>query len=267
MQDQRALLKSIPVSIQQMADAERLGEVMAIVDKRKKPIQHALGVFFMGAVWVGAIALSAIGLAFTSFNTYLILLLVMFLFLVLFTFVGYLYAINRTNDQVVIYDHGLVAIEMGMKRVLHWDKIDQAFRGTLATPQHGRKHLSDIDTILISSQDKHVYGIDTKLPKHLRARICDAMEHGLIESRLMGMADIYEKGGELHFGMLKLSKKGFDDGREILPWSDVERIEVGPEHVVIRQKRRTSDWYNKWSPEVANACLLREMVARLLPSG
>jgi len=35
------------------------------------------------------------------------------------------------------------------------------------------------------------------------------------------------------------------------------------EYVVIRRKGHTLDWYNKRTPNVANACLLREMLALL----
>jgi hypothetical protein len=259
-------LAGISVSIRQMAEAERLGEVMAVVDKRKNPMQDAFVDFFLGVLLIGFIALTTIALAFFIFQIYLTAIGVMLFILAIIVFARYRDAIKRTDDQMVIYDNGLVTLERGEGRTLRWDKIHQVFRGTLTAPEHGKKYLSDIDTMKIYGPDEQMYTIDAKLPKRLRAKICDKVESALIESRLMWMEDIYEREGELHFGTLKLSKKGFDDGEEMLPWSSVEHIEVGQEHVIIRQEGRTSDWYHKWLPDVANACLLREMVALLRPS-
>ena len=79
------------------------------------------------------------------------------------------------------------------------------------------------------------------------------------------MEDLYERDRGLSFGDLKMRKRGFDDGVETLLQGSVEHVQIGPEYVIIRKEGRTSDWYNKHTTEVPNACLLREMMVLLRP--
>jgi len=261
MQDQKELLQAIPVSIRNMAEVEHLGESVAVVDQSKNPGKYASTIFGVGVIVIVFLTVALLGLAFAFIKIYEATIGILSVILVFATLIGYLDVRKRTHDQTVVYDSGLLFMNRGKITVLPWNRIDRVFRGKRITTRYSG--YTDIDTMQIYDQDENLYRIDANTPKHQRAWVCDALERGLVEDRIMQIQDIYERGGELLFGQLKLSKKGIDDGQEILPWSQVEYISVDSDFVSIRMQGRTSTWYSEWGCNIPNVCLFREMAASI----
>jgi len=53
-----------------------------------------------------------------------------------------------------------------------------------------------------------------------------------------------------------ISTNGFHENGDLLPWSMVEKAEVGSDFLLIRKEGRTSDWYRAPIYRVPNAALL-----------
>ncbi len=84
-----------------------------------------------------------------------------------------------------------------------------------------------------------------------------AIREGVTQRVLARAADRLEKGQEIAFGKLKVSKVGLSDGRERLTWGQVAGI--GLSHngtaysIVIRKQGKRLAWYSRLFVQFPNA--------------
>ena len=262
MLQQQQTLANIPNSLQRLAEVNQLSTLLAVYSKRKDPGAQALGTFIIGLFVVIILGISAIGLAFViAWQLYLGIIFALFVLVILLTVRSYYRAAPFREDQVVVYQEGLISKQGTDERAVRWEQVPTLFRGNTTSGEDNIEHIGDIDTMRVQGPDGKEYVLDASLPSHIRARVCDTIESEFLSFRLPEAFEQYNANIPLRFGTLQVSRSGISDLNETLPWSSITQCEVNVERVIIRKEARTSDWYNALIPNVPNACLLREVLA------
>ena len=161
---------------------------------------------------------------------------------------------NR-KQQVHVYTEGFIYFTKHKAEIVRWDQIDTIWRGKF---DEGR---ATMDSLLLRKTDGTKCTLD--VPLRNRLEMCETIEREFIRTRLPGIIERYNAGNTLDFGFLSISLQGitkYKDVLPLLPWNEVESIEVGPEYLKIRKIGRQFIWVNYPIPYIPNACLLRELV-------
>lgn len=166
-----------------------------------------------------------------------------------------LFGYRNRKQQVHLYTEGFIYFTKHKAEVVRWDQIETIWRGK---SDEGR----------VTRDSLHLRKIDgTKctldVPLRDRLEMCETIEREFVRIHLPGIIERYNAGNTLDFGFLSISLEGiakYKDVLPLLPWNEVESIEVGPEYLKIRKIGRRFVWVNYPIPYLPNACLLRELV-------
>lgn len=255
MQQQIQNHTEIPVQAQQIAEARQMGELLASYPRNYKvyPKGIAIGV----VLTVGVIT---IALPFTILPWTLYLLFLALLGIVIYLLQKRAGTVHH-HDQLLLYSAGFIYLDGKRIKVYRWENIRHIIRGSTLTEGKG---VGDIDVISVVFSPKGRFKLPTTWGKHARAAICDSIERNFIDARLPQVIEQYNAGAEIKFGKapsgLRISAAGFRESDDLLPWSMVEKAEVGSEFVTIRKEGRTSDWYHALICTVPNAALLKALL-------
>jgi hypothetical protein len=158
--------------------------------------------------------------------------------------------------------------------------IQYLWRGWATVSENDVLHTLDIDALRLRMNDGRKFSLDTSWEKNNRSErntICNTIERDFVRCRLPVLLEQYNRGERIDFpsgpipfqyksgstlpsGSLSISNTSVSSNRETLTWDMIERFRVGEDLIQIRKRGRRLDWYNYRIPDMANACLLRELV-------
>ncbi|WP_069805326.1 DUF6585 family protein [Thermogemmatispora onikobensis] len=252
MQQECSPWQPVPASILRQAEARGLGDWLfsyRLPQKTWGCLFLLLALLFMELIFVGSpLALGA-----------LITLGITLGLLVLWAF----WTFDTSRSRLDLFSNGFIHTSPLNQQIFPWKEIKTLWRGTYENSSDTQSAgVQDIDTIKIRDKQGRGFEISTfhKLSEHERARICDTIESYFVATHLPALLEGYQRGEILNFDPLYVSRDGLLNKGDFLPWSQVEKIEIGPERIVIRREGRTSDWYHTWVPLQPNACLLKALV-------
>lgn len=258
MQQQIGTGLELPVQVQQLAEAQHMGALVAIYPHVVKT--HAVTVAIVSTLFIG---ITLIGLiAILPWSYYLGGLLVLGLVIYILQVRA---QVRHRQDQIVLYDAGFISFNGGTALAYRWESIDYLLRGVTRSPTSGEL-VMDLDRLTVHAGTQ-TFTLPNDLPANVRAYICDRIERAFVTAHLPRAIAQYREGGEILFGTspndlnaLWVSQAGFRTSTELLPWPALEKVEVDSTRVVIRKEGRTSDWYEKRIDRVPNAALLKALL-------
>ena len=137
---------------------------------------------------------------------------------------------GRGSNRFTCTPRGFVYLRWRKAEVLRWEQIKTVWYET------GDPDSNVWDTLRIRKTD----GTDLKLRvvNVLRdsSEIYGTIEREFVRIRLPGMIEQYEAGHSIAFGDLSVNKLGLTRQGEILPWSQVQSIDVGDQRVKIKKE-------------------------------
>lgn len=256
----------IPAGIGQLAEAQRMGELIALHQRqyRNTPILSSCGITSLVGFMIFAFVLFPL-LASGQFALLMWPLLAYPLLLALLY--GGLYLrfkrrqLAHRQDQIALYAEGFIVLDSGIPTAYRWENLASIQRGVPLSEGEG---IGDIDQIEIKTFQKTTFRLYPTMPASARADICDRIERGFVSSHLPHVIAEYNAGQEVVIHTLVISQTGIRDttnnDTERLPWPLVEKAEVDSTRVSIRKEGRTSDWYHSLICTFPNAALLKALL-------
>jgi hypothetical protein len=245
--------QSPPRAVLRRAEAEHLGSWLY-----GSPLpEHVWGCVLMTTLLILGLGGLALTLRPSPFSALCAILCLLLLYPMI------IYVIDKRISRIDIFSNGFLWKNIFSLNVFRWEEIGTIRRGTWRNATDGQPEgIKDIDTITVKHRNGQYFVISdlSKLYRHMRARLCDTIESQFVAVRLPEALRHYYDGKTLDFETFVLSRDGLWRQGDFLPWSRVERLEIGPERLLIRSEGRTSDWFCTPLPEQPNACLLKALI-------
>jgi hypothetical protein len=176
------------------------------------------------------------------------------------------------REQVHIYEDGLVYLtEQSASHVFSWEEIAACTRGDIEDEVAGKVTLDHLylDMNNATSEGESQFFFRPDLPQRLE--ICEQIELTYAQARFPALLEQYQKGERLEFTNLVINRSGINkalaDGlHDVLPWDQVETFEVGQPYTTIKARRSGANsvmWFKEFTCEIADACLLKALVAEI----
>lgn len=168
----------------------------------------------------------------------------------------------QRGQKAVVFADGVAEIKGGKTNIMRWDDISSVWQSITVTKMYGvvetgRRY---IYTVQASDGRRMVFGNTYKNVEALGKAIQQA-----VTSRLMPRYfDAFNGGGTVKFGSLTLSKAGLSNGRETIPWNEVEQVTLNRGTITVRKAGKWLGWTSQTAAQTPNLFIFLTMIDRIV---
>jgi len=234
----------VPQPIYEQASTYQLGELTRTF---KPSISNPLLIMaiVLGGIILDIIVLAAIAY-FTGFVFYILL------FFPLMVAFWAMRALRTFNMRFYVFKNGFIYARGRKYRVVHWDQVVAVFQ------KHTASRYSSSHTYTVRVQEGRVIQIGDAVN-----RVIDlgTMIQREVTNLLLPRAIASYKDGEtLSFGRVNVTIQGVNNGKEMIPWDQMDAIEVRNGLIVVQKYGRVMKWSTVREHETPNVYVLQNLV-------
>ena len=234
----------VPQAIYKQASTYQLGELT----RTFKPIISnplLIMAIVLGGIILDIIVLAAIAY-FTGFVFYILLF---FPLMVAFWAVR---ALRTFNVRCYVFKNGFIYARGRKYRVVRWDQIVAVFQKHAA----GRYSSSHTYTVRVQEGREIQIGDAVNRVIDLGATIQREVTKLLLPRAIAS----YKNGETLSFGKVNVNIQGVNNGKEMIPWDQIDAIEVRSGLIVVQKYGRVMKWSTVREHETPNVYILQNLV-------
>ena len=225
----------LPLPVQQAADAQQLGTYI-------KAHKASLARTILGATLflAGAVLFLAGGMFATDSTTRIKIILLVFglLFLGMAIFRAYTVA-QAVHRQIYLFQQGIVIDQAGQLQPFAWHQTAEVWQ---RVTRHYRNGIYTGTTSVYTL--RRLDGYQVKLGNLTKgiAELGPAMAQGITRALVPRALHALQRGQTLAFAPFSVNQQGIGNGREWIPWSQVQAIEVKQGRVTIKNVGTSRAW-------------------------
>ena len=234
----------VPQAIYKQASTYQLGELTRTF---KPIISNPLLIIaiVLGGIILDIIVLAAIAY-FTGFVFYILLF---FPLMVAFWAVR---ALRTFNMRFYVFKNGFIYARGRKYRVARWDQIVAVFQKHTA----GRYSSSHTYTVRVQGGREIQIGDAVNRVIDLGTIIQREVTKLLLPRTIAS----YKSGETLSFGKVNVNRQGVNNGKEMIPWDQIDAIEVRSGLIVVQKYGRVMKWSTVREHETPNVYILQNLV-------
>jgi hypothetical protein len=225
----------VPLAVQQAADAHQLGTFL-------KAHKASLTRTTLGATLflVGAVLFLAGGIFATDSTTRIKLILLVFGVLFLGQAIFMAYTVTQAvNQQIYLFQQGIVIDKGGQVQPFPWNQTAEVWQSVIRRYRYGI-YIGTISLYTLRRLD----GYQVKLGNLTKgiAELGPVMTQGITRALVPRALDALQSGQTLTFAPFSINQQGIGNGREWIPWSQVQEIEVSQRWVTVKKVGTSRAW-------------------------
>lgn len=148
--------------------------------------------------------------------------------------------------SVRVHEQGLVYERSGKTDILPWDDIDAALMSILAVrSRNSRKELDMVYGYTLARQDGSEvnFRFNRNSVRNIDA-LSDTIQQEVTRRKLPQAIAALNAGEAVQFGKLSVDRRGIDNGKEHVSWTDIEEVKVEKGTIAVRKKGKWLSWTN-----------------------
>jgi len=161
--------------------------------------------------------------------------------------------------RVLVFPDGLVHTRGAKTNVFRWDEIESVWESAQKARPTSRT-VYRAYTIVDHDGRKAVLTGDFVGVKALG----DTIQREVSERLLPHALEAFEAGETVRFGKLSLSNEGLSNGRETVPWDQVEEVKLERGTITVRKEGKWLSWANVTVGGTPNVFVFLTMVDRIV---
>ena len=237
---------SLPDSVMQQAAQYQLGNF------RKEYLPSFSNPLVIAGILVGSIVLDIAVLIWL-----VIALNLISFYLLAIPIIALIWAINafkHANWRIYVFSEGYIHTRGSQFDIFRWDQIQAVYVHIVQTRARSGMKL----TFQVRRNDGTLlkYGSAIKGVGELGTII----QESVTRVQLPRVIEAFNGGAQMPFGMLNVSQRGLNDGKKIIPWEQIDTIEVHQNKVALRQNGRVQTLGGVKASELPNFNLLMSLV-------
>ncbi len=179
-----------------------------------------------------------------------------------------IYALIDCNLRVYQFENGLVRAKGERVDVIRWDAVAfviqnvrrrgyyYAIGGVLAASlanRNGAPH-----SVTVQRNDGAVFKFNSTL-RHV-AQLIQTIQTAVLQAHMPRAMAAYNAGSPVVFGPLTLGQQGLSNGRELLPWNEVQSVDIKRGQVIVKRVGKTFSWANINIAKIPNVFVFMSMI-------
>ena len=166
--------------------------------------------------------------------------------------------LRKRNLRVLVFPDGLAYVRGRKTDVFRWDGVESVWQSFQKARPTARA-VYHFYTLRDADGRKAVFKDDLVGIKALG----DTIQQEVSARLLPRAVEAFEAGEVIHFGKLGVSKQGLSNGRETVPWEQVEEVKVERGVIVVRKAGQWLRWANVTVGGTPNVFVFLALVERI----
>lgn len=250
----------IPPVIYQQAGAYGLGAPVAVYKPLLPNIFAILGMI-VGVVVIDVILLVAIALL-TDYVLYILVVIP------IAAIVYGIMALFNCNLRVYQFSDGLIRVKGTQTDLIRWDQVTSVVQqvrrrgnyyfwgGIIGAAIAARSRPSQNFTV--QRNDGATFKFNAIL-KNV-AQLGQNIQQAVTQRHMPQAIAAFQGGSAIPFGPLTVTAQGLHNGREILPWNQVQSVDVKQGQVIVKKVGKTFSWASVYISKIPNLMVFLGLV-------
>jgi len=235
--------QNVPDYVQQQAASYDLGELVATYKPRYSNVFYVLGVSLGGII---ADILVVVVLYQSGWIAFYLLVVPIF---ILVWAAG---ALNGITLRAYAFTNGLISARGRQSEIARWDQVQAVWEKAV------RKRNGVALTYTVQRSDGNVFKFGWPL---LQVRdLGKRLMTEVVKLHLPGVKAAYDAGQPLTFGPINVDRQGLNNGKEMVPWSQIGNLTTNQGRLVIEKGGQRLNWSSAASESVPNLSVLIALV-------
>jgi hypothetical protein len=176
---------------------------------------------------------------------------------------GYSIWQSRSEQDLAIctFRDGLTHTHKGKTEAMRWDEMDKVFMSLI-----DNKNVRAIFyNYRLESGDgrKITFNYNDQAMQNIR-QLSDTIQREITNRQLPKVIAAYNDDNPVAFGSLTVSKSGLSNGKETIPWSEVEEVKLQDGAVTVRKKDKWLNWSSVTVGSTPNIYVFLHMVDQIV---
>ncbi len=179
-----------------------------------------------------------------------------------------IYALFEANLRVYQFQNGLIRAKGEQIDVIRWDSIAYVTQnvrnrgyyymwggviGAALANRNGTPH-----SISVQRNDGAVFKFNNRL-RHV-GQLVQTIQTAVMQAHMPRAMAAFNAGSPVVFGPLVLSQQGLSNGREVLPWNEVQSVDIKQSQVIVKRVGKTFSWANINVGQIPNLFVFMNMI-------
>ena len=195
----------------------------------------------------------------------------LFYILIAIPIVAIIYGISalvNSNLRVYQFENGLIRAKGEQIDGIRWDAVAfviqnvrrrgyyYAWGGVIAAAlanRNGTPH-----SVTVQRNDGAVFKFNGTL-QHV-GQLIQTIQTAVLQAHMPRAMAAYTAGSPVTFGPLTLSLQGLSNGRDLLPWNEVQSVDIKQGQVIVKKVGKTFSWANINIGKIPNVLVFMSMI-------
>lgn len=179
-----------------------------------------------------------------------------------------IYALIDCNLRVYQFADGLVRAKGEQLDVIRWDAVTSviqnvrrrgyyyAWGGVLAAAfanRNGTPH-----SVTVQRSDGAIFKFNSTV-QHV-TQLIQTIQTAVMQAHMPRAMAAFNAGSPVTFGSLTLSQQGLSNGREIVPWNEVQSVDIKQGQVIVKRVGKTFRWANVNIGQIPNVLVFMSLI-------
>lgn len=179
-----------------------------------------------------------------------------------------IYALIDCNLRVYQFADGLVRAKGEQLDVIRWDAVTSviqnvrrrgyyyAWGGVLAAAfanRNGTPH-----SVTVQRTDGAIFKFNSTV-QHV-TQLIQTIQTAVMQAHMPRAMAAFNAGSPVTFGSLTLSQQGLSNGREIVPWNEVQSVDIKQGQVIVKRVGKTFRWANVNIGQIPNVLVFMSLI-------
>ena len=178
-----------------------------------------------------------------------------------------IYSLNDCNLRVYQFANGLVRAKGEQLDVIRWDQVafviqnvrrrgyGYAWGGIIGAAM---TNTNTPHSINVQRSDGKVFKFGGTL-RHV-TQLIQTIQGAVTQAHMPRAIAAYDSDSPVTFGTFVLNHQGLSNGREVLPWNEIQSVDVKNGKVLIKRTGKTFSWANVNISQIPNVLVFMSMV-------
>ena len=170
---------------------------------------------------------------------------------------------SRSEQDLAIrtYRDGLTYSRRGKSEAMRWDEMDKVFMSLI---NNQKLRLMNYNYRLENENGRKItFNYNDQTLQNMQ-QLSDTIQREITNRQLPAAIALYNGGSTVTFGPLSLSKNGLSNGKETIPWPEVEEVKLQNGAVTVRKKDKWLNWSSVTVGSTPNIYVFLHLVDQII---
>jgi hypothetical protein len=165
-------------------------------------------------------------------------------------------AMAKSGNRLFACIDGFVYKTSGEEKVVLWNNVEAIYQRIVE--HRGRVSKYKTYNYTIKQHDGSKLSFSDNMAR--MEGLSNYIEASVATRLFPKVTAAYERGEDLKFGSLTVSKQGIHNGKNWLPWNDVQSVRFENGRFLVSKTGKWLDWGNFYTPSIPNFTVLEMLV-------